>query len=37
VLRDLGCDILQGFAFARPMSAEDLEIFLRSQAWRNAS
>ena len=37
VLRELGCDILQGFAFARPMAADDLETFLRSQAWRDAS
>ncbi len=29
ILRELGCDILQGFAFARPMPAEDLEQFLR--------
>ncbi|QYO78915.1 EAL domain-containing protein [Devosia salina] len=29
ILRDLGCDILQGYAFARPMSREALEDFLR--------
>ena len=28
VLRDLGCDILQGFVFARPMPSEDLERFM---------
>ena len=26
LLRELGCDILQGYAFARPMPAEELEI-----------
>ena len=25
LLRDLGCDILQGYAFAKPMAGEDLE------------
>ena len=37
ILRDLGCDILQGFAFARPLSEADLETFLTNQAWRKAS
>jgi EAL domain-containing protein (putative c-di-GMP-specific phosphodiesterase class I) len=37
ILRDLGCDILQGFAFARPLSAANLEAFLTKQAWRKAS
>ena len=37
ILRDLGCDILQGYAFARPLSAHDLEIFLTQQSWRKAS
>nr|WP_233280821.1 EAL domain-containing protein [Devosia oryziradicis] len=37
ILRDLGCDILQGYAFSRPLSAADLEALLRSQAWRKAS
>ena len=30
LLRDMGCDILQGFFFSRPMSATSLEIFLRT-------
>jgi len=34
ILRDLGCDILQGYAFARPMSRDRLEDFLARQAWR---
>ena len=34
ILRDLGCDILQGFAFARPLSTVDLEAFLQQQSWR---
>ncbi len=37
ILRDLGCDILQGYAFSRPLAAADLETFLRAQAWRQAS
>lgn len=37
ILRDLGCDILQGYAFARPMSAADLSLFLAEEKWRQAS
>jgi diguanylate cyclase (GGDEF)-like protein len=37
ILRDLGCDILQGYAFAKPMSREALEAFLGEQSWRRAS
>ncbi|WP_127751764.1 MULTISPECIES: EAL domain-containing protein [unclassified Devosia] len=37
LLRDLGCDILQGYAFARPMSRDNLDTFLQVQAWRHAS
>ncbi|MHA6732070.1 bifunctional diguanylate cyclase/phosphodiesterase [Devosia sp. A369] len=37
ILRDLGCDILQGFAFSRPLSPADLETFLTTKAWRRAS
>jgi diguanylate cyclase (GGDEF)-like protein len=33
ILRDLGCDILQGYAFARPMSRDALESFLRQNSW----
>jgi diguanylate cyclase (GGDEF)-like protein len=36
VLRDLGCDILQGYALARPMPASQVPAFLRSQPWRAA-
>ena len=32
LLRDLGCDILQGYALAKPMSADDLEVFMSAQA-----
>ena len=31
LLRDLGCAILQGYAFAKPMAAEELESLLRAQ------
>jgi diguanylate cyclase (GGDEF)-like protein/PAS domain S-box-containing protein len=37
ILRELGCDILQGFAFARPMPGEEIEDFVRHRRWRNAS
>ena len=36
ILRDLGCDILQGYAFARPMNRTDLEAFLLNESWREA-
>ncbi|WP_245893094.1 bifunctional diguanylate cyclase/phosphodiesterase [Devosia naphthalenivorans] len=36
ILAELGCDILQGYAFAKPMSAADLENLLRTEAWRQA-
>jgi len=31
LLRRLGCDYLQGYAFARPRSAESLQIWLRER------
>jgi len=37
ILRDLGSDILQGYAFARAMSARDLESFVEREPWRAAS
>ena len=37
VLRDLGCNALQGYAFARPMCATELVEFIRSRRWRQAS
>ncbi|HQZ13082.1 MAG TPA: EAL domain-containing protein [Devosia sp.] len=36
ILRDLGCDILQGYALARPMAAPQLTAFLKADAWRGA-
>ncbi|ODT65444.1 MAG: histidine kinase [Pelagibacterium sp. SCN 63-23] len=36
ILADLGCDILQGYAFARPMSSEDFALFVSGQKWRQA-
>ncbi len=35
ILRDLGCDVLQGYAFARPMAADHVAEFLRAEAWRD--
>ncbi len=37
VLRELGCDVLQGFAFAKPMPSEDLIGFVRKNRWREAA
>lgn len=37
ILRDLGVDILQGYAFSRPLSIADLETFLTAKAWLEAS
>jgi EAL domain-containing protein (putative c-di-GMP-specific phosphodiesterase class I) len=34
LLRDLGCDYLQGYAFPRPMPRDQLAEFLRVQQWR---
>jgi diguanylate cyclase (GGDEF)-like protein len=36
LLRELGCTILQGYAFAKPMAAEDLEASLRARQRRIA-
>lgn len=33
LLADLGCDVLQGYALARPMSASEIEAFVRADAW----
>ena len=35
ILRDLGCDTLQGYAFARPMPSDDLIEFVRQERWRD--
>jgi EAL domain-containing protein (putative c-di-GMP-specific phosphodiesterase class I) len=37
ILRQLGCDALQGYAFARPMSAEQLRDFVLARRWRAVS
>jgi diguanylate cyclase (GGDEF)-like protein len=37
VLRDLGCDILQGYALGRPMPRDMLETFLRTPALRHTA
>ncbi|MCW5706004.1 bifunctional diguanylate cyclase/phosphodiesterase [Shinella sp.] len=34
IMRDLGCDILQGYALARPMPAEAIADFVRRREWR---
>lgn len=35
LLRDMGCDTLQGFALAKPMPAAELVEFVRSERWRD--
>jgi diguanylate cyclase (GGDEF)-like protein len=37
ILKTLGCDALQGYAFAKPMSAADITLFARARGWRQAS
>ncbi|KQQ38877.1 diguanylate cyclase [Rhizobium sp. Leaf306] len=34
ILRDLGCDSLQGYALARPMPASELTAYVQRQPWR---
>lgn len=36
ILRDLGCDYLQGYALAMPMTAPRLFHFMKNNSWRNA-
>lgn len=35
LLKQIGCDALQGYAFGRPMSLSALLSFLKSEAWRD--
>ncbi|WP_353645039.1 EAL domain-containing protein [Mesorhizobium sp. WSM2239] len=37
ILKELGCDMLQGFALGRPMSATELKAFIRQRKQRAAS
>ena len=37
ILRDIGCDTLQGYALARPMASEELMAFVRDERWRKAA
>ncbi len=37
ILRDIGCDTLQGYALARPMASEELMAFVREQRWRKVA
>ncbi|MBU2484253.1 MAG: EAL domain-containing protein [Alphaproteobacteria bacterium] len=37
ILRDIGCDTLQGFALARPMASDELMTFVRKESWRKAA
>ncbi|OWK21204.1 hypothetical protein AJ88_20240 [Mesorhizobium amorphae CCBAU 01583] len=33
ILKELGCDILQGYAFGRPMDAKAFKAFAQSRKW----
>jgi diguanylate cyclase (GGDEF)-like protein len=37
ILKDIGCDLLQGYAFAKPMGAADLAKFVRGRRMSRAS
>ena len=37
VLKEIGCDKLQGHAFGPVLNAADLETFVRNETWRAAS
>jgi len=37
ILRDIGCDTLQGYALARPMPSEELMAFVRDERWRQVA
>ncbi len=37
MLKDMGCDLLQGYAFAKPLSPEDFSNFATAQLWRQVS
>ncbi|MBB3591122.1 diguanylate cyclase (GGDEF)-like protein/PAS domain S-box-containing protein [Rhizobium sp. BK529] len=34
ILQELGCDMLQGYALARPMPAMQIPAFIQSESWR---
>lgn len=34
ILRDMGCDSLQGYALCRPLPSEKIEAFVQAQSWR---
>ncbi|MGE6743146.1 sensor domain-containing protein [Allorhizobium pseudoryzae] len=36
ILKDIGCDVLQGYALAKPMPFAQVAPFIRSQVWRAA-
>lgn len=37
LLREIGCDAIQGYYLARPMPAEELEAFLKAGKWPRAA
>lgn len=37
ILRDLGCNVLQGYALSKPLSPADLLVFARERRWLQAA
>ncbi|MDP3899407.1 MAG: EAL domain-containing protein, partial [Mesorhizobium sp.] len=37
ILKDIGCDMLQGYAFAKAMCADELKAFIVARTWKQAS
>nr|WP_306150601.1 MULTISPECIES: EAL domain-containing protein [unclassified Roseibium] len=37
VLKDLGCDVLQGYALGRPMPSDDLIAYVKAESWKTAA
>lgn len=37
ILKEIGCDVLQGYALARPMPFADIAPFLHTQIWRGGA
>lgn len=37
LLRALGCDVLQGYVFAKPMCVQDLVVFIKNRAWQEVA
>jgi EAL domain-containing protein (putative c-di-GMP-specific phosphodiesterase class I) len=36
-MRELGCELGQGYYFSQPMDAKGAQVYLREQVWNKAS